>query len=172
MPSTRCKRGNCSSTTCNKCDGINSEQVNVNVLNFSRHDAVQADNNHTKKHKLKSSDDIITCSLFGPDRYTKYPGYHVCTLCKHWDACPMENKQLNCNMKAYRCEINHHSYVTPAEKHKEWRPSRNIISTRSDTATSPDESSNRTTNTNATVSNKKKMSANKLTAFLQNKQQT
>ena len=123
MPSTtRRKRGKCpNSSACSHGSCTADSEFNVNVLNYTRHNNVQEQSSrNTKKQrqldKLKHHDDIVTCSSFGPNRYTKFPGYHFCTPCKHWDSRPMENKRLNRKMKAYKCEINHKSYVTPGKK--------------------------------------------------------
>ena len=121
----------CNSSACNHGSCAADSGFNINMLNYAQRDDVQEQSSsNTKKQrqldKLKHHDDIITCSSFGLDKYTKFPGYHFCTLCKHWDSRSMENKRLNRKMKAYKCEINHKSYVTPGKKNKEWCPSRSI----------------------------------------------
>ena len=129
MPVTRrkVKKRSCE-TTCNSC---NDGDASVNVLNFTRCDGVQQD--QAKKQRqlqmLKSGDDVITCSSFGPDRNIKFPGYHFCTPCREWDNRPMENKRLNQKMKVYRCKVKHTSYVVPGEKIKRWQPSRDLLDT-------------------------------------------
>ena len=99
-----------------------------NILNHKRASNSDEVKDSTKKlrllESLRTSNTEITCSDFGCDREILFPNYFFCHECMNWDNQNHENKRLCCDMKSYKCKVNHTSFVTPTVKVQEGCPSK------------------------------------------------
>ena len=75
-----------------------------------------------EKQRLRTSSGRLrpSCTDFGPDRNTMYPGYFFCKGCIEWDNRPIENRRIKKINQRYRCTAEHTSFIHPTHKLKGW----------------------------------------------------
>ena len=109
----------------NKDYPVSSSTTDGNILNHKRGQQ-HADGDTFKKlrllENLRTKETKITCCDFGSDREHLFLNFFFCHECKQWENRDRGNKRLYREMKAYKCKVNHRSYVVPEKKNNQEVP--------------------------------------------------